>query len=238
MNPPSSDRVTFCGRCGNEVVLGAKFCQSCGHELGEAVPATPDPPSPEVTPSPTPRRRGRAPAGDSPTPVVVSGSLEVTQKARRGCVGRALTILGLVGVVVIVVAVVAGIAGVGDSEGDDSPPTTTTPTTVTETPTTTISRGLGSQDATGDIVDMECEDPDSSGWAKVEVTVKNNSSETSNYSIEVVAESADGTEMFDWVILSMKYVAPGQMATDDSIFTDAGSGYVCRLREVQRLAAD
>jgi len=68
--------------------------------------------------------------------------------------------------------------------------------------------------------------------------VKNNSSETSNYSIEVVAESADGDEMFDWTILSMRYVAPGQMATDDSIFTDAGRGYVCRLRKVQRLGAD
>ena len=80
--------------------------------------------------------------------------------------------------------------------------------------------------------------PDSSGWAKVKVTVKNNSSKTSNYSIEIVAESADGTEMFDWAILSMRYVAPGQMATGDSIFTDAGRGYVCRLREVQRLAAN
>ena len=238
MNPPSSDRVTFCGRCGNEVVLGAKFCQSCGHELGEAVPATPDPPSPEVTPSPTPRRRGRAPAGDSPTPVVVSGSLEVTQKTRRGCVRRTLTILGSVIAVVVIFSVVMALAGVGGTEDDDSPPTTTAPTTVTETPTTTISRGLGSQDATGDIVDLECGDPDSYGWAKVEVKVKNNSSETSNYYIEVVAESADGTEMFDWAVLSMRYVAPGQVATDDSIFTDAGRGYVCRLRKVQRLGAD
>ena len=227
MTPPPSDRVTFCGQCGNEVAPKAKFCQSCGHELGEAAPATPAPPSPEVTPPPA-----------SPSPVEVSGSLEVTQKVRRGCVGRALTILGFVIAVVVILSVVGGILTDGDSEDDDSPPTTTTPTTVTETPTTTISKGLGSQDATGDIVDMECEDPDSSGWAKVEVTVKNNSSETSNYSIEVVAESADGDEMFDWTILSMRYVAPGQMATADSIFTNAGRGYVCRLRKVQRLGAD
>ncbi len=224
--------MTFCGQCGNEVAPEAKFCQSCGHELSEAVPATPTPPSPEVTPSPAP----------PPSPVEVSGSLEVTHKARRGCVGRALTILGLViAVVVILPIIIAAVLAIftdGDSEDDDSPPTTTAPTTVTETPTTTISKGLGSQDATGDIVDMECGDPDSSGWAKVEVTVKNNSSETSNYSIEVVAESADGDEMFDWTVLSMRYVAPGQVATDDSIFTDAGRGYVCRLRKVQRLGAD
>ena len=227
MTPPPSDRATFCGQCGNEVAPKAKFCQSCGHELGEAAPATPAPPSPEATPPPAP-----------PSPVEVSGSLEVTQKTRRGCVGRALTILGSVIAVVVILTVVVAIAGDGDSGDDDSPPTTTAPTTVTETPTTTISRGLGSQDAMGDIVDLECGDPDSSGWAKVEVTVKNNSSETSNYYIEVVAESADGDEMFDWTILSMRYVAPGQMATADSIFTDAGRGYVCRLRKVQRLGAD
>ena len=227
MTPPPANRVTFCGRCGSEVAPNAKFCQSCGHELGEAVPATPAPPSPEGTTPPVPA-----------SPVVVSGSLEVTQKTRRGCVRRTLTILGSVIAVVVIFSVVMALAGVGGTEDDDSPSTTTAPTTVTETPTTTISRGLGSQDATGDIVDLECGDPDSYGWAKVEVKVKNNSSETSNYYIEVVAESADGDEMFDWTILSMRYVNPDQMATGDSIFADVEGGYVCRLREVQRLAAD
>ena len=227
MTPPPSDRVTFCGQCGNEVAPNAKFCQSCGHELGEAAPATPAPPSPEVTPLPAPA-----------SPVVVSGSLEVTQKTRRGCVSRVLTILGSVIAVVVIISVVVAIAGDGDSEDGDLPPTPIASTTVTETPTTTISRGLGSQDATGDIVDLECGDPDSYGWAKVEVKVKNNSSEMSNYYIEVVAESADGDEMFDWTVLSMRYVNPGQMATGDSIFADVEGGYVCRLREVQRLAAD
>jgi hypothetical protein len=149
-----------------------------------------------------------------------------------------LTILGSVIAVVVIISVVVAIAGDGDSEDGDLPPTPIASTTVTETPTTTISRGLGSQDATGDIVDLECGDPDSYGWAKVEVKVKNNSSEMSNYYIEVVAESADGDEMFDWTVLSMRYVNPGQMATGDSIFADVEGGYVCRLREIQRLAAD
>ena len=41
-------RRRFCGRCGAETQADDKFCQSCGHELGEGGPQTqaPDGPSP------------------------------------------------------------------------------------------------------------------------------------------------------------------------------------------------
>ncbi len=226
MNPPPSDRVTFCGQCGNEVAPEAKFCQSCGHELSEAVPPTPVP--------------------TGPVEVSVGGTLEVKQKTRIGCFGKTLIVLLGLG------ALLAGFALIGilvDTDDGTPPattgppgttglPGTTGPPAATEPPTTSVSKGLGSKDATRDVVDLTCRGPNASGVTEVDITVRNNSSKTSDYLIEVSAESVTGDESYDWTIFVMKYVEPEQMVTESSRLYDTKAGVVCQLRKVQRLASN
>lgn len=104
---------------------------------------------------------------------------------------------------------------------------------------TTISQGLGSKDATGDISELNCGSPDVLGFRTPSVRVTNNSEKTSTYFITIVSESADGSQRFDESSIIVNDLNPGQTKVADGLpFTEeAPPGSICRVSEVQRTAS-
>jgi hypothetical protein len=137
---------------------------------------------------------------------------------------------GAVGLLVIGVAASGGgrggnqVASSGETTGSSSP--------------TTVSQGLGSQDATADVSELNCGSPDALGFSYPSVRVTNNSEKTSTYFITVVSETADGSERFDQSTIVVSSLNPGQSQKADGLpFTEQlPSGAICRLSEVQRTA--
>jgi hypothetical protein len=134
----------------------------------------------------------------------------------------------LLGAVVIIIG-----AAVASGGGD-----TSTDTASSSSGNSGISSGLGSKDATADIQDFDCGVTDIIGVTYPSVTVKNNSSKASNYVIEIVFESADGSTKYDETSVFISNLQPGQTMTEKGIITnDLPSGTVCFVSEVQRTAA-
>lgn len=101
-----------------------------------------------------------------------------------------------------------------------------------------IDQGIGSQDASSDLVDFECGSPDSIGITYPKVTVKNNSSKPSDYFVTLVAQSADGGVKYDDTVIFISSLQPGQQQTEEGMFTaDLPSGAVCKVTEFQRTAS-
>lgn len=134
---------------------------------------------------------------------------------------------------IAVIAVIAAAAG----------NSTTTTVTSSDTPSQNessggIDQGIGSKDASADLVDIDCGAPDSIGITYPKVTVKNNSSKPSDYQITLVAESADGSTKYDDAIIFIFDLQPGQQQTEEGMFTaDFPSGAICKVTEFQRTAA-
>ena len=103
----------------------------------------------------------------------------------------------------------------------------------------TIDQGIGSKDASGDIVNLDCGEVDILGFRYPKVTVKNNSSKPSDYFITIVAESSDGSQRYDNTMVIINSLGPGQTMTDDGLpFTnDLPSGAICKITEIQRTAS-
>ena len=139
----------------------------------------------------------------------------------------------LVALVVIVSASAAFSGGSGNNEttssGDDAS------TSQTED---SISTGLGSKDASSDIVDIDCGTPDAIGVSYPTVTIKNNSSKKSDYFVTLVAESADGSTRYADTIVSAMGLNPGQTTTEKGMWMEEfPSGTICKVSEVQRTAS-
>ena len=123
------------------------------------------------------------------------------------------------------------------------PAATDAPTTATDAPTTapksTISQGFGSQDATKDLVAIDCGEEDILGFRYPSVTVKNNSSKPSSYWITIVVESMDGTVRYDDSFVIINSLGPGQTTTEEGLpfTTDLPSGSRCKITEVSRTAS-
>ena len=124
-----------------------------------------------------------------------------------------------------------------------SPVATTRPpaTTVARTtaPEPTVSQGFGSQDASADMVDIDCGEVDILGFRYPAVTVKNNSSKTSSYWITIVVESKDRTVRYDETFVIINSLDPGQITTEEGLpFTEEfPPGSQCRITEVSRTAS-
>jgi hypothetical protein len=159
--------------------------------------------------------------------------------------GRGLAIVLAVVAVIAVVGIVAAIAG----GGDDEPTAERSSTTEAEEPTTTsegsgededeeeIDQGLGSQDASSDVGEPTCE-RDDLDTTTGSVTVTNTSSETSDYWITIVLESADGSEQLDTTYATVDRLEPDQTTEASIDFYDPYvEGSVCRITEVERTAS-
>lgn len=98
--------------------------------------------------------------------------------------------------------------------------------------------GGGSSDESGDVVISTCT-TDDLGQLSATLTVTNNSSKASDYFIEVVFESADGSTQLDSTFASVTNLAPGQKTESEAIsFEDAPSGsFTCRVVDVMRTAS-
>lgn len=148
---------------------------------------------------------------------------------------------------VVVLAVIAAVAGSSGSQ-DSSSNSSGSPSGQAESPSgqaepegqssNGIDQGIGSQDATEDLVDLDCGAPDSIGITYPEVTVKNSSSKPSDYFITVVAQSADGSVKYDDTTIFISALQPGQQQTEEGMFTaEFPSGTICKVTEFQRTAS-
>lgn len=142
----------------------------------------------------------------------------------------------LAGIAAIAIAAAAG-AGGGDSSDTASTAQGESSTAQGEG-SSEVSQGLGSKDATADIEELDCGSPDALGIVYPSVTVRNNSSKPSNYSITIVMESSDRSVKYDETYVFISNLLPGQTQTEEGLFTsELPDGAICRISEVQRTAA-
>ena len=128
-------------------------------------------------------------------------------------------------------------------------PTTPVPTTLVTTtvaadltvvPTTTdsISSGLGSQDATGDVKIVSCGKPDAIGFVYPKLSITNTSSKTSSYVITIVYESPDAKTKYDDSTVIVNSLKAKQSTTEEGFpVSDIPKTAVCKITEIQRTAS-
>jgi hypothetical protein len=106
---------------------------------------------------------------------------------------------------------------------------------------TTISSGLGSQDATADVGAPILDAPDAIGVSYLHIPVTNNSSGRSDYFIEVAIESADGATQYETTLATLSGVEPGQAASAEGMVAwgsdPAPADATVRITTVQRMAS-
>lgn len=143
------------------------------------------------------------PAAPPPPPA------EPTKK--RGCLPW---LLGGVVAVVIIVAIAAAAGGGGNNDDDDGDVATDDVTTET-----TISKGLGSKDATSDVTSIVIEPADAIGLHYVTVTITNLSEGRSDYFVDVNIESPDGGTRYGSASVYVPNLEPGQTTTEQGLVT-------------------
>ena len=75
-------------------------------------------------------------------------------------------------------------------------------------------------------------------WPEAQVKITNNSSKASNYMVEIVFESADGSTQIDTSMVVVNSLEPGQSATEDaSALSEASGNFVCKVSDVTRYAS-
>lgn len=159
---------------------------------------------------------------------------------------KGMSTWAIVGIVVGSIAVAALIIGVlgaigsstntnaGGSSAKANP--SQSPTNPSQSQSNGISKGLGSQDASGDISIGKIKTD--FGFTTVQIIAKNNSEKRSNYMVSVSAESADGKTQYDSSPAFINNVEPGQTATGDALFTkEFPSGAKVVVKEVSRTSA-
>jgi len=76
---------------------------------------------------------------------------------------------------------------------------------------------------------------DSLGYLQAELTVTNNSSKESDYIINVVFESDDGSTQLDTAISFVNNLKPGQNKVEKALsFTEAPANFTCTISSVDR----
>lgn len=160
-------------------------------------------------------------------------------------------VVAIIGVLVVIGAIASAASPKNDTAkpapvASSPTPVRRTSQSVTSTPKTTakpapttsqssISRGLGSKDASGDVTIGK---PTSDGYTvTAPVTVTNHSSKRSDYFIDISLESKDGKTQYDTTTVFSESVEPGQTAKEDGTFfkaTSIPSGAVVVAKSIQR----
>jgi len=123
-------------------------------------------------------------------------------------------------------------------DGDSTTSTEPTADSTNSATNNTVGSGLGTNDATADVKITDCGTPDAIGVTYPTVEVTNNSSKASTYFITLVAESQDGSVLYDNTIISIMSLQPNQSTTEKGMFTkEIPAGAVCKVTEVQRTAS-
>lgn len=88
-----------------------------------------------------------------------------------------------------------------------------------------------------DVINHECA-RDELGHIEAHLTVKNNSSKRSRYTIEVIFTTPDGGTRIDDATAFVNSLDPGQQTTVKAItFTEHKAAFSCKVQEVNRYAA-
>jgi hypothetical protein len=96
----------------------------------------------------------------------------------------------------------------------------------------------GKKNAPEDDVEIATCGSNELGWPEAQVKITNNSSKASNYIVEIVFESADGSTQIDTSMVAVNSLAPGQSATEDAVtFGEASGDFVCKVADVTRYAS-
>lgn len=86
-----------------------------------------------------------------------------------------------------------------------------------------------------DVELLNCEPDPDTGWMSASVRVTNNSSERSNYFVEVAFSSPDGTEQYDTGTATVSALVPDQTSTEEaSSLSDAPGPYECEVIDITR----
>src|SRR5690606_23325287 len=147
----------------------------------------------------------------------------------------ALALIGALVVLVIVIAIIAS----SDDDGDD-----------TATGSGDGTKQQSGSDGDGDDTEGEADEVDDAevsectvdelGWMEATIAVTNDSSERSNYYIEVAFETPDGSEQLTATPVFVNGLEPGQSTTAEAISaTDAPGGegsFSCRIIELDRMS--
>lgn len=139
------------------------------------------------------------------------------------------------GIGVVIIAAAAG----GSGKTNETSQGAAKPASADESSSNEISQGIGANDASGDIISLDCGQADVLGFRTPKVTVKNKSSKPSDYTIKIVAETADGQTRYDDTILTITALNPGQTTAADGLpmTADIPAGAVCKVSEVERTAS-
>lgn len=129
--------------------------------------------------------------------------------------------------------VLIALAGCSSTGGDASSGST-------KKPSSGISKGAGSKDASGDIKVGKGVKDAALGWVSVPVTITNHSSKRSDYFVDLAIESADGAIQYDATTVFAQAVESGQKATEKGQFTKDGIPATAKIvvKSVQRTASN
>jgi len=153
---------------------------------------------------------------------------------------KLLIVIGILFALIIgMIGCTAMMAGVAVDVAEDIEADIETGAATTEGDAPTMDQGLGSKDASADLVSVELGPVDIVGWHTPTVTVKNNSDGRSDYSVDITLTSADGSVQFDTSWVYIQNVEAGQSATGEGLFTaeDLPAGVVINVVEFQRTAS-
>jgi hypothetical protein len=173
-------------------------------------------------PSPPPPGQG------GPQPYPYPGQQPPPPSRRGGCGKAALIGLAVIGALVVLVVIVSIIAvGTADDEDDDR---------ANDTGVRTES-GNTESPPQEDVVIDSCEAAPGLNFATAKGTIRNHSSETSTYFIEVNITDEAGTIVGN-AVSSVANVPAGGTATFEAPSTvEMAPGVTCRLAEVNRVAS-
>ena len=135
---------------------------------------------------------------------------------------------------IAIIAIIALVASQGSK--DD----TTTDSTNPNAAASGIDNGLGTKDASADVSRAVLGPVDAIGFRAVTLTVTNNSSERSNYLIDLSIESPDGLTQYDTSFASVINLEPGQTTTVEalSITKDVPVDAIVKIKTISRLASN
>lgn len=141
----------------------------------------------------------------------------------------------------LAVALVVTLGSADESSSEGSSPTTAA-SGGSDGGSDTTAAGGGEAGEGGEVDDVTitaCGEVDAAGFTKATIDVVNNSSQPSNYLIEVVFESADGATQLATGNAYITSLGAGQTKTEEvsTLETIEEQGITCRLASVERLAA-
>lgn len=149
-------------------------------------------------------------------------------------------IVAIIAVIVIISVASSGGGGSKNNGNSDAPSANASaPASAAKTtPSSGVSRGFGTKDASGDVkVKAKPTQEADTGFVQTTLTVTNHSSKRSDYIIDLALVSADGKTQIDTTPALVQNLEPGQTTTQKVTFLSTDklpAGAIVKLQTVQR----